>query len=139
MSNWGDAIEGLKTVLQNGITGLQVYTYPTDSVQHVPAAVVLPDRMDPERAFGGNTFEGRLRITFLIASGDSAEGFLQLYDYIDPTVANKSVIKAIRDDPTLNGKVDSSRVDVIENIGRRDIGGGFFGFDLILEFIKSVA
>ena len=140
MSNWSDAIDGLGTVVQNGVTGVHAYNHPTDSVEGVPAVVVLPETMDPELAFGGNSFEGTLRLVVLIAAGDSSEAFAQLYDYLDPTVANKSIIKAIRDAPTLNGKVDASRVDRIENIGRRQIGGGWFsGFDVIVDFVKSVA
>ena len=47
---------------------------------------------------------------------------------------------AVRADRTLDGKVDDADVVRIENIGRRELWGGFyFGFDAIVEFIKTVA
>ncbi len=140
MSNYGDILAGLKTVLQNNITGLKVYDYPVDSIHQYPSAVILPEPIDTEIALQGNSVTFNLRVVFLICSGEASEGFLQLYDYIDPTVANKSVVKAVRADRTLNGKADDSDVVRIEKIGRREVGGGAqYGFDAIVEVIKSVA
>ena len=76
----------------------------------------------------------------VIASGKDENGWAQLWDFVDPTTTNKSVIKAIEDNRGLDGKVDDSEITSIENIGRRELGGGFqFGFDAILHYIKSVA
>lgn len=138
MSNVSDIMAGLVTVLQNNITGLKGYDRPVDSVQHFPAAILLPESIEPEIAIGGNSFKGVIRIVYLVAAGDDARGFALLYDAIDPTAASASVIKAVRTDPTLNGKVDSSGIMSIINIGRRKLWEGFyFGFDAMLEFIKS--
>lgn len=140
MSNYSDIAAGLVTILQNGVTGLHAYNHPVDSVHEFPAAVLLPEAFDPEIAFGGNTFEAAIRVVVLVASGDTAEGFAALYDHMDPTEANKSFIKAVRDAPTLDGKVDSSRVGPLENVGRRELWGGFyFGFDMLVHFVKTVA
>ena len=140
MSAYRDIVDGLVTVLQAGITGLHAYNHPVDSVQEFPAAIILPEAIETEIAFGDNTFTASLRVVFLVASGDSKDGFEALYDYIDPTEASKSIIKAVRTDRTLNGKADSSDVVRIENIGRREIWGGFyFGCDAVVEFIKTVA
>ena len=140
MSIYRDAADGLVTVLQAGITNLKAYNHPVDNVNHFPCAIILPEPIDPQICFGGNTFQGAFRVVFLVASADSWEGFAQLYDHLDPTEANKSLIKAVRADRTLNGKVDSSDVDRIENIGRRELWGGFyFGYDAIISFIRSVA
>ena len=140
MSAYRDIAEGLKTVLENNIPGLKAFAYPPDSINSFPAAAILPDPIDTEIAFEGNTFTCRFRIVFLVTSGDSAEGFLKLYDYIDPTEANKSVIKAVRTDPTLGAKADDSDVIRIETIGRRELWGGwYFGFDAIIEVVKTVA
>ena len=141
MSNLSDIMGGIQTVLTNGITDVMAHQYLPDAVNHFPAVLIVPDGIfDPELAFGGNSFRFRFRLICLIVSEDSKEGFAQLMDYIDPTTANKSVIKAIRDAPTLDGKADTAGVVAIENIGRRVYGNGtFYGFDAILEGIKSVA
>ena len=140
MSNLSDIISGLSTVLEATITGLQTFDFPAASVQQFPAAVILPDTIDPEVAFGGNTFKGTLRVVYLVQSGDEASGFASLYNAVDPTAANVSVVKAVRTDPTLDGKADSAGVIRLENIGRRELWGGYyFGFDAIVEFVKTVA
>jgi len=140
VSAYRDIAEGLKTVLEANISGLKAFAYPPDSINSFPAAAILPEPIDTEIALQGNSFTCKFRIVFLVASGDSAEGFLNLYDYIDPTATNQSVIKAVRTDTTLNGKADDSDVVLIENIGRRELWGGwYFGFDAIIEVIKSVA
>ena len=140
MSNFSDVLDGLETALKAGITGLQVYKGAPDDVKSFPAAILLPEPFDPRLAFSGNSWEGEIRIILLISSGKDENGWAQLWDYIDPTTATKSVIKAIEDDRALNAKVDDSEITRIENIGRREIGGGFqFGFDALLHYIKSVA
>ena len=140
MSNYSDLADGLVTGLKNGTTNRHAYNPPVDSFNGSPAAVGLPEAVDPEIAFGGNSMIVNFRVLVFLSSADSAEGFRQLYDYIDPTTANKSVIKAVRDAPTLDGKADSAGVTRIENIGRRQVGGGFyFGFDALVEVIKTVA
>lgn len=140
MSAFGNALAGLKTVLEKNITEIKVFDYPVSALAHYPTAVILPEPLDMEVAFGGNTFTGRFRVLFAIVSGDAAEGFLQLYDYIDPVTPQKSVVKAVRTDRTLNGKVDDADVVRIENIGRRQMGDGFvYGFDALVEFLVTVA
>ena len=140
MSIYRNAADGLVTVLQNGITNLKGYNHPVDNVNHFPCAIILPEPIDPQIAFGGNTFQGAFRVVFLVSSADSWNGFALLYDHLDPTEANKSLIKAVRADRTLNGMVDSSDVDRIENIGRRELWGAFyFSYDAIISFIKTVA
>ena len=139
MSNYGDIAAGLVTVLEANISGLQGFDHPTHSVQGFPAAIVLPEPVDTEIAFGGNSFTGGFRVVFLVSSADSAEGFAKLYDHIDTVAVNTSVVRAVRADPTLNGKVDSSDVTRIENIGQRSLWGvDYFGFDAIVTFVKSV-
>lgn len=140
MSAYGDIVAGLVTVLEANITGLKAYDYPVDSVNHFPAAVITPDPLDMEIVFGGNTFTATLRVVFLVSSGDDAVGFRALWDHIDPVETSKSVNKAVDTDRTLNGKADDSNVTRIENIGRRELWGGFyFGFDALVEVVKSLA
>ena len=140
MSGLSDVFDGLKTTLQAGIADLQVFKGAPDGINSWPAAVLLPMPIDPRVAFTGNSFTGDIKIIVLISSGKDDEGWTQLWDYIDPTTATKSVIKAIETDRSLNGKVDDSEIILIDNIGRREIGGGFqFGFDATLRYIKSVA
>ena len=140
MSNYSDVLAGLQTTLEAGITGVKVHLGAPDSVNSYPAAILLPMNLDPRVAFSGNSFTGDIRILMVISSGKDENGWAQLWDFLDPTTANKSVIKAIETDRSLNGKVDDSEITSIENIGRRELGGGFqFGFDAILHFIKTVA
>lgn len=140
MSTYSDAAAGLRKVLQDNITGLVAYDHPADSVSSFPAAVILPEAIDLLVAIRGNSYEASFRVVFLISSADDDAGFKSLYDYIDPAEASKSVKKAVDTDNTLDGKVDSSQVRRIENIGRRELFGGFyFGFDAIVDFIKTVA
>lgn len=138
MSGFSDVMDGLETTLKAGITNLQVFKGAPDGINSWPAAVLLPMSIDPRVAFTGNSFQGQIKIIVLISSGDAAEGWTQLWDYIDPTTANKSVIKAIETDRSLNGKVDDSEITLIDNIGRREIGGGWqFGFDATIQYMKS--
>lgn len=140
MSNFSDIAGGISTVLKANVTGLQAGKYPTETVNHFPVTLILPEAFDPRWAFGGNTMATRWRLVTLVVSGDAPEGWAELYDMIDATAANTSIIKALRDNPTLNNTVDTSEVVAIENIGRRQFGGGsYFGFDVVLEAIKSVA
>ena len=140
MSNYSDIFTGLKTVLEANVTGLKAYEHPPESVNSFPAAILLPDPIDVRLFFGGNSFEAKIRIVTLVSAGDSPEGWAQLMDYIDPTTTNKSIVKAVRTDPKLDGKVDSSEIYLIDNIGRREwFGGYYFGFDAHLEVSKTVA
>jgi len=145
MSNFSDVFAGIKTVLEANVQSttpaLQVMEHPPEQVNYFPAALITPDTFDPTLFFGGNSFEGRMRITVLVSSADAAEGWKALFDMIDPTETGKSIIKALKDNATLDGKVDTSLVVSVENIGRRAwFGGGFyFGFDVILEYTKTVA
>ena len=140
MSNFSDMAAGLKTVLQNGITGLRAFDYPPDSIDQFPAAVIMPESLDPRIALTGNSFTAVYRVIFLFRKGDEGQGFTELYDFIDPTAANKSLIAAIRADPTLNAKADDAEITRIEKIGRRELwGGSYYGFDALIEVVKSVA
>lgn len=140
MSTYSAAAAGLKTVLEANITGLQAYDYPPDSINSFPAAAILPEPIDLLQAFGGNTFEAQFRVVILLSSSEDISGFRALYDYISPTEASKGIKQAVDADPTLNGSVDSSQVSRIENIGRRELWGGwFYGFDALVDFVKTIA
>ena len=144
MSGLSDIFDGIETVLKdatNGITGLQVYKGAPDSINSYPAAVIdLDDSIDPLIAFNGNTFRLLFRISLYISSGKDENGWRQLWDYIDPTQANTSVIKALRADRSLNGKADDSQIVKLDRLRRSVVGGGFgFAFDTVLDVVKTVA
>ena len=140
MSTYSDIAGGISTVLEANVTGLQAEKYPPEAVNHFPTTLIIPETFDPSWAFGGNTMATKWRLITLVAAGDAPEGWTELYNMIDVTNASTSIIKALRDNPTLDGKVDTSEAMMVENIGRRQFGGGnYFGFDIILEAIKSVA
>lgn len=140
MSNYSAISAGIVTILEAGITGAKAFDYPPNSPgNQFPTFVVLPEPVSYEEVISGGLFTAGFRIICLLTSADDAEGFRALYNFIDPTQANESVHQVIRDDPTLNGSVDSSILVRAENIGRREINGGFyFACDLILETIKTV-
>jgi len=143
-STYRNAIDGLKTVLGTAITGPRaprIYTYPADNVSEFPAIVLLPeDPLDYDVAFGGNTFEGTVRIVFLVGKADKPEAYATLYDHMDPTEAGKSVKAAVETDRSLNGAVDDAHVTRAENVGRRQLwGGDYVGCDFILIFVATVA
>ena len=138
-SNFRNIADGLVTVLEANITNLKAFPFPPASINHFPAAVVVPEPVDTEVAFGGNSFEADFRVIFLVSSGDDFSGAQALYDHLDPTQANMSLVKAVRTDRTLNATVDDADVTRIENIGRRELWGAYyFGFDALIHFIKSV-
>lgn len=140
MSNLGDAIDGLVTVVTANVEGAHVYNHPPDlQTLEYPAVVVTLDELEPDVAFSGNSFEFDLRLTILYAAQPSDEAFQAVYNGIDPTDP-LSIIGAIRTDPTLDGKVDDSNVRTIENIGKRQMpDSSYAGFDAVIHIIKSVA
>ena len=144
MSNFSDIAEGIAKVIEDYVTSTKpaakAYAYPPASINHLPAILIVPDGTDLSVAFGGNSFYPRFRLVVLVALASDENGWQQLYEMVDPTSVNKSVIKALRDAPTLNGKADTSEVISSENVGNRQYGGGqYVGFDLILQAAKSVA
>ena len=139
MSNVSDMVDGMATVLKNNIDGIHTFNHPPDVINEFPAAVILIESIDPTIAFGGDDFEAVMRVLVFVNAGVSDEAFSQMYDHLDATQANKSVVAAIRADPTLDGKVDSSQITALENIGRRELPGGFYaGFDAVVEVVKTV-
>jgi len=140
MSNFGDIAAGIVTVLEANITNMKAYSFPYEGITAAPAAVVLPDIVEYQQAFGGNTFEATFRVVVLVSGADDLSGFEKLYDMIDPTATNAGFRQAIDADNTLNGSADDSQVVRIERIGRREVGQReWFGFDAIIEVVKTVA
>ena len=142
MSNLTDILEGIETILEANVTGAKAFPYPPDAVNHSPSILILPTEEPfavPEQAFGGNSFKLTVLLTVLVVSCDPESGWKQLMNMLDPTATGTSVIKALRDNPTLDGKADSSGVTAIRNVARRMIGEmPYFGADLVLEVYKSV-
>lgn len=139
-SNYASIMQGIVTVLEANVTNLKAYDYQPDSINAFPAAVCVAEPINYLEAFAGNTFTGQVRLVVLVASGDDVQGFRTLYDHIDPTASSLSVRAAIEADRSLNNTVDDSQVVRAENIGRRVINEqSYFGFDAILEFVKTVA
>jgi hypothetical protein len=138
LSAYKAAAAGLKTTLETGVTGLTVFDKPVDSVNSFPVAVVLPEPIDYEIVFDGSTFEAGFRVVVLVAGMEEQTGFDTIYDMLDPTESNQSIVRAIRADTTLNGSVDDTQIVTAENIGRRDLWGGFyFGFDLVVNALVT--
>ena len=133
------SVDALVAALQQ-VASLVGFDHPPDGINDFPAAFVSIQNIDPEVVMAGNTFTGTFDIVLLVASAESADGYDLLYDHIDPTHAT-SLLKQIRDDPTLGGAVDWARVTGISNIGRRETPGGgwYFTATFAVQICKSVA
>ena len=138
---WPAILLGLQSQLMSNITGLVAYDYPPDSIANFPAAVVIPETLDPRLCIGGNSYTARVRVVMLTASGDDARGFRDMYRYLAPTGANISFKAALAVDRTLGAKCDDCQVVAYENVGRRLVGGdtgpSYYGFDALVDIIKS--
>lgn len=140
MSNLSDVFAGIEAVLKNNITSIVVYDHEPDNFNDWPAVVMETQGFDPVIAFQGNSFEAVIRLVVLYGKGEATEAYRDMYDGLDPTETNKSVIRALRADPTLNSTVDDSEVGEPEDFGRKQMSAGWFvGFDLPLSVIKTVA
>ena len=140
MPNIGSIITNAGTAVASRITNAHAYEGPPDSVNQLPAVIVLLENFDPSIAFGGNSFEGTLRFIFLIERSESGEAWRRLWTHLDVTGSGTSVIAALRADPRFGSAVDSSFVARVENIGGRQMMGGvYLGFDVLVPFVHTVA
>jgi hypothetical protein len=140
MSNMSDIAGGIKTVIEANTANIKVYDKAPLGINHFPAVLVFPDDMDPNLFIQGNSFEVMWKLIVLTGLAEGSDAWGKLYDMMDPTETDKSIIKALRTDNTLNGKADSSNVEGIRNAGLRDFGGNqYAGFDVMLQTLKSVA
>ena len=136
MSGFKDMAAGLKTRLET-VVGLMVYDHPPDVVNSFPAAIILPEPLDPEMVLDDSFWTARFRAVFLVASGEDSAGFSSLYSLLKPG-ASAGPIQAIRQGRTLGGAADDCDAVAVENIGRRELWGNlYFGFDLVVEALKS--
>ena len=139
-TNIRDILTNVGTAVSSRLTNSQTYTYPADSVNQFPAIIPLLDSFDPAVAFGGNSFQGTLRIICLIERAEKREAWQRLYEHMDSTGSGTSVLAALRVDERFGSAVDSSDIVRVENIGERTLAGGVYvGFDVLVAFITSVA
>ena len=133
----GDAKDGLVTLLST-ISGLRVLDYPPESLNELPAAVVLFEARDAAQAIGGSSFVGRLKVVLLVSSADTKEAYDTLDKLMDP-LGTTSIEAAVDSDNTWSSKVDDGRLVSIDNVGRRKLWGGtYVSANLHMEFIKRV-
>ena len=137
--NIRNILTNVGTAVSTRLTNSQTYTYPPDSINQFPAIIPTLDSFDPEIAFGGNSFQGTLRIICLIERADKREAWQRLYEHMDSTGSGTSVLAALRVDNRFGSAVDSSDVVRVENIGQKTVGEvGYIGFDVLVSFITSV-
>jgi len=137
-SEIANAKDGLGTLI-GGISAVkQVFDYPPDDVHELPAFVLLFEGRDTEQALGGSTFMGTIRGTLLISSSATKQVFDELDAYMEPLGTN-SIEAAIDADTTWGGTVDTGRLQRVENVGYREVGGGrYAAADFVFEFLKQV-
>ena len=137
MSNFSAALDGLVTRL-NTISGMTAFNHPPDSINTFPACYFQIPDVDYLVAFSGDTFEMPVDVVLLAASGDDDRGFALLYNHLDPTDSS-SLIAAIKGDATLGGNVDDAVVESARNVGRRELGGGwYFTATFRVNLVKTV-
>ena len=139
MGTFADIVKNVGTAVSTRVTGANYYDYPPDSPSQFPAIIVTLVSVDPTPVFSGNSFEGTLRITCITERAENREAWVRLYSYMDSTGSGTSVLAALRADPRFGSAVDSSEIARVENIGKRELGGGFYiGFDVLVPFIRAV-
>lgn len=132
----GGAKAGLRARLET-IPGLRVLDHPPDAVNELPAAVVSLQSRTASRTLGGGGFEGRMRVTLLVASASVKEAYAALDRFVDPS-GPQSVEAAVDGDNTWGGAVDDGRLASVENIGSRKLWGGeYVGADFVFSFGKG--
>lgn len=104
---------GLKTTLS--ISGLRVFAPNElpDSVNQLPAALILPGETNYGTSFGAD-YNYSLRILILVAKQDSPSAFNKILDYIEPT-GSSSVLAKVKADRTLDGSCEDCKV--LRNLG----------------------
>ena len=136
MAELTDIKNGLKTRLET-ITGVRVHNQPVDSVQELPACVILTERIGYPVAFGGNAYEGQFRVVFLVDSAVREQAMRDLDAYLHPGNGS-AVVRAIYGDDTLGTNVDQIISVSAENIGLRRLNDGdAVGADFVVRWVKS--
>jgi|TARA_Y100000310_G_C20505672_1_gene726294 hypothetical protein len=139
MSDFSDIRDGWVTIIRAAMpNGFNVYGHAPFGGQS-PCAWIMFDEVDYRIAFQSNSIETDMRITVSLSSGEENSGWLQLDNYLSPT-GSESVVKAMRDDPTWNGKIDDSVVLTAENFRNdEDDGGQWFRADILVSIVKTIA
>ena len=132
-----NAKDGLSALLA-AIPGLRVLDYPADSVNELPAAMVLVESRDAAGALGGGAFTGRIKVVLLVSSANIRQAYDTLNRFIDP-LGPQSVETAVDADNTWGGAVDDGRLLSVDNIGPRKLAGvSCVGADFHLRFVKTI-
>ena len=139
-----EAVAGLGRMLE-AVEGLRIYDRPPEMLNELPCAVIHFVGRDFDETLGGSTFVGMLRLTIFAATGEAAEAWTHLYEYLGAT-GPRSIERAVDADNTWVGSVDVGRCRRVENVGVRQLPGAqgepptpVLAADIILSFIKSVS
>ncbi|OGO01398.1 MAG: hypothetical protein A2Y59_06700 [Chloroflexi bacterium RBG_13_52_14] len=117
-----DIGDGLKTRLQT-IPGLRVYALKElpDSINAFPSAVILPGETAYTTTFAADA-DYNLRVILLFSKQDTPSAISKMLPYLD--VSGKySVVAAIQEDKTLDGKADTCKVTANRGISSLNWGG----------------
>mgnify|MGYP003137497935 CR=1 FL=1 len=137
-SEIANAKNGLGTLIGNISAVKQVFDYPPEDIHEMPAMVLLFEGRDTEQTLGGSTFLGTIRGTLLISTASTKQAFDELDAYMEPLGTN-SIEAAIDADTTWGSTVDTGRLQSIENVGYREVGGGrYAAADFVFGFLKQV-
>ena len=135
----GDAKSGLVTRLQT-ISGLRVYGQPPESINELPAVVLLTPDLEYGATFSGNTLRHQLRALLLLGHpASSTEGWDELDNYLSPT-GTKSIRAAVEGDRTLNGKVDDAVVSGARRLGQLQFQHAtYHGAEFVVDYLITGA
>ena len=122
------AVRGALAARLDTISGLRIYDTPPDSVQELPAAIVMfgPDTTTYALTLAAEDVRFAFEVLLLLGSGDEIQAQQDLEPYVDATGA--SSIKAAVEG-TLGGNADWASVSLVDPIRRiqyPDKGANYF-------------
>ena len=99
-----DIFTSLKTTIEAAVSPLRVYPRMPETVNELPAAVLIPQTYDPVQTFGGTLGQYTVELIIYVASASEEQAWEKAQDYLDNSGSN-SISAAIATDPTLSGAV----------------------------------
>jgi hypothetical protein len=124
------AITGVLTALRTTLArvdGLNVSLAQTGQINPPTAILGVPTVTDYRKAFAGLRLNIEPTITVLTSSAFDEIGTMRLAEFANP-YGPKSIVKAIDDDHTLGGIVESARVVDFRPLSVEEIGAvGYYG------------
>jgi len=130
-----DIADGIKKRLQT-IRGLRVFATKElpDSINQFPAALIIPGETEYVTTLSSDDADYNFRIILVFSKADSPSTARQMLPYIAVS-GGQSIVEAIHEDVTLDGKADTCKVTRNLGIGALSWGGNVY---MSTEFLVQV-